>query len=277
MIEGGVNRKGFHPKRSLGQNFLTDTNVARWIVRKLGLSDRDQVIEIGPGKGILTHALLETGVTVTAIEKDEVLCSYLRKKFEDVHTLTLIQGDATRIPWPSLIDAHRPAVLTGNLPYNVSTRILWNLLDKTEYFKTWQFLFQKEVADRICAEKGTSAYGALSVFVQSVTRPTLMRIFPPKFFFPPPKVDSALVLFEILPFSTPSPMKNRTFIQIVKAAFTHRRKMLRNNLKSLFNGNKQALESFLDHAGIPGTLRAQELSVGDYLNLAEIYSKGFSS
>jgi len=257
-------------KRSLGQNFLVDPNTARWIARKLGAAPEDHIIEIGPGKGILTRALAESGAKITAIEKDRTLCEYLEKTFQDVSEVTILEGDATLFPWETLTSKENPALLTGNLPYNVSTQILWNLLDKTEIFKRWQFLFQKEVAVRICATVGSSSYGALSVFVQSVTRPTFVRTFPPKFFFPSPKVDSTLVSFEMLPLSTPTPMQNRDFIRVVKAAFSHRRKMLRNNLKPLFEDDTDTLESLLNTIGLTGTLRAQNLTVADYLRLTSI-------
>ena len=259
------------PKRSLGQNFLTDPNTARWIVRQLQVSPNDHVIEIGPGKGILTQALLETGVEkVTAIEKDRSLFEHLKARFSPHPGFRLIEGDATNFPWESIIDKTAPAILVGNLPYNVSTQILWNLLGKTEYFKVWQFLFQKEVAERICAEVGTSSYGALSVFVQSVTRPSISRVFPPKFFYPPPKIDSALVFFEMLPLTPPTPMQDKHFIRVVKAAFSHRRKMLRNNLKPLFGNDTDRLESLLNTIGLKGTLRAQNLTVQDYIRLTSM-------
>ena len=256
-----------YPKHSLGQNFLVDPNTARWIVRQLEVSPNDHVIEIGPGKGILTRALLETGAQITAIEKDTSLCEYLKKELQSP-LLTILEGDATAFPWQTLTDEENPAILVGNLPYNVSTQILRNLLPRTKIFKKWQFLFQKEVAERICANVGTASYGALSVFVQSVTRPSLVRIFPPRFFSPPPKIDSALVTFEMLPLSSPTPMQGKDFIRLVKTAFSHRRKMLRNNLKSLFGGDADTLESVLASLGLTGTLRAQNLTVEDYLKLA---------
>ncbi len=256
-----------HPKRSLGQNFLVNPNTARWIVRQLEVSPGDHVIEIGPGKGILTRAFLETGARITAIEKDTSLCEYLKQELRSP-LLTILEGDATDFPWQTLTDEENPAILAGNLPYNVSTQILRNLLPQTKIFKKWQFLFQKEVAERICANVGTAAYGALSVFVQSVTRPSLIRIFPPRFFSPPPKIESALVAFEMRPLSPPTPMQNKDFIRLVKAAFSHRRKMLRNNLKSLFGRDADTLESALASLGLTGTLRAQNLTVEDYLKLA---------
>lgn len=258
-----------HPKRSLGQNFLVDPNTARWIVRQLEVSSTDHVIEIGPGKGILTRALLETGARITVIEKDTSLCKYLKKELQSP-LLTILEGDATTFSWHTLTDEENPAVLVGNLPYNVSTQILWNILPQTGIFKKWQFLFQKEVAERICANVGTASYGALSVFVQSVTRPSLVRVFPPRFFSPPPKVDSSLVAFEMLPFPSPTPMQDRDFIRLVKTAFSHRRKMLRNNLKSLFGGDADILESALSSLGLTGTFRAQNLTVEDYLKLTAI-------
>ncbi len=262
--------KDIHPKRALGQHFLADINTARWIVRQAGLSAEDRVIEIGPGTGVMTRAILETGAHVIAIEKDPGLCEHLKSIFGESGNIEIIQGDATRFPWESLTDAARPAVLLGNLPYNVSTLILRHLLTKTRFFKKWQFLFQKEVAERICAKAGDSNYGILSVFTQSVTRPSILKILLPRAFFPPPKVDSALVSFEMLPFPASSPMEDRLFIQIVKAAFSHRRKMLKNNLKHLFRGDIEAVEACLDAIGLKGTLRAQNLTVQDYLKLAKI-------
>lgn len=256
-------------RRTLGQHFLVHANTAYWIVRQAGITARDLVIEIGPGRGILTNALSETGARIFAIEKDHGLCRYLKEHFIKQAQVTILEGDATRFQWETLSDENHPAILVGNLPYNVSTQILWHLLTRTHIFKKWLFLFQKEVAERICAKVGSSSYGALSVFVQSVTRPTLIRIFPPNFFTPRPKVDSALVSFEMIQMEGMSHRMNEMhFVQIVKSAFSHRRKMLRNNLKYLFEGNVTAMQYVLKSVGIEGTCRAQDLSVEDYLHLA---------
>jgi len=264
-----MNGKWHPPKRSLGQHFLADFNTARWIVRQADFLPLNRVIEIGPGRGMLTRALLLTGAEIFAIEKDAQLVLRLQKSFECEKNVTILQGDATQFPWESLADSRNPVVLMGNLPYNVSTQILWRLLSQTHLFKQWLFLFQKEVAERLCADVGTASYGALTVFVQSVTRPSLLKIFPPRFFIPPPKVDSALVAFQMKPLPRPTPMQDRHFIQIVKAAFSHRRKMLRNNLKRLFQSKSVEMSIAFDHAGIEGTMRAQELTVWHYLKLAE--------
>ncbi len=256
------------PKRALGQHFLADLNTARWIVRQAEVLPSDRVIEIGPGRGMLTRALLLTGAEIFAVEKDEDLTIRLRETFGGEKNVTILQGDATQVSWESLSDSRHPAILMGNLPYNVSTQILWRLLSQTHLFKRWFFLFQKEVADRFCANVGTASYGALSVFVQSVTHPSLLRIFPPHYFIPAPKVDSALVAFQMKSVSRPTPMEDRLFIQLVKAAFSHRRKMLRNNLKHLFQ-SPVAMDAAFDRVGITGTMRAQELTLRHYLELAE--------
>jgi len=267
-MKNSTNLPDSYHRHALGQHFLVHSNTAYWIARQAGVTARDLVIEIGPGRGILTNALSETGARIIAIEKDKELCKYLKKHFIKQTHVTILEGDATRFQWETLSDKKHPAILVGNLPYNVSTQILWHLLTQTHIFKKWQFLFQKEVAERICAKVGSSSYGALSVFVQSVTRPTLIRIFPPNFFTPPPKVDSALVSFEMIQMEGMSHMHKRPLVEIVKSAFSHRRKMLRNNLKYLFDGNVTAMERLLKSVGIEGTCRAQDLSVEDYLRLA---------
>ena len=220
----------------------------------------------------MTRALGEAGAKVFAIERDENLCRYLKKIFSGWTKIEIITGNATHFPWETLADAENPVILVGNLPYNISTQILRHLLLRTHLFKRWQFMFQKEVAERICAKPGERSYGALSVYVQSVTSPALLKVFPPNYFIPHPKVDSALVTFEMLRARKSNPMHNRYFVQIVKAAFSHRRKMLRNNLKILTDGNMERLTELLETAGIEGVQRAQNLTVEDYLHLAKAAS-----
>ncbi len=259
----------FHAKRSLGQHFLSNANTARWIVGQADITPSDRVIEIGAGRGMMTEILLETGAEIFAIEKDEDLFRYLKRIFKGQQNLEVILGDATEFKWEALSNPSNPAILMGNLPYSISTQILWQLLPRTHLFKRWLFLFQKEVAKRICAEVKTAPYGALSVFVQSVTHPTLLKIFSPSHFIPRPKVDSALVLFKTKALTSSSPMQNGTFIHTVKSAFSHRRKMLRNNLKYLFPPNSEGIESIFKVLNIKGNMRAQDLTVQDYLRLAE--------
>ena len=269
-----MNNTSWHPpKRSLGQNFLADFNTARWIVRQAGILPTDLVIEIGPGRGMLTRALIPTGAEIFAIEKDKYLASHLKKTFKKVKKLTFLEGDAARFPWDTLAEPEKRAIVMGNLPYNVASQILWRLLPRTNLFKRWLFLFQKEVADRLCAPVGSRSYGALSVFVQSVTRPSLLKVLPPSYFIPPPQVDSALVAFQMIPMSPPTPMQDNLFIQIVKTAFSHRRKMLRNNLKNLFQSLNIASEFAFEQAGVKGSMRAQELTVRHYVHLTDTLRK----
>jgi len=257
------------PRRSLGQHFLAHAETARWIAGYGAISRQDTVVEIGPGTGILTEALADTDAQVFAIEKDTRLFSHLNKKFKNRKNVTIIEGDATTFSWETLVQKTRPAVLMGNLPYNVSTRILFELLFYTPLFRKWVFLFQKEVANRICAKVSESSYGALSVFVQAMTRPETLGVLSPGDFKPPPKVYSALVGFSMKTV-VPPPIRDKNFIRVVRTAFAHRRKMLRSNLKPLTNGNPETLKKYLETAGIEGTQRAQDLSVDDYLRLSEV-------
>jgi 16S rRNA (adenine1518-N6/adenine1519-N6)-dimethyltransferase len=220
---------------------------------------------------MLTEVLADTGACVFAIEKDTRLFSHLNKKFKTRKNVTIIEGDATTFPWETLVQKTRPAVLMGNLPYNVSTRILFELLFYTALFRKWVFLFQQEVANRICAKANESSYGALSVFVQAMTRPENLGTLSPGDFKPPPKVYSALVGFS-MKTAISSPIRDETFIRVVRAAFAHRRKMLRNNLKSLFPANPSRLEGLLSKSGIEGTRRAQSLTLEDFLRLTQTLS-----
>jgi len=260
-----------HPKKRLGQHFLARSETAQWIAEHGAIVKHDTVVEIGPGTGILTEALAETGAHVYAIEKDNRLFSHLKTRFKTRENVTIIEGDATHFPWESLVTRARPAVLMGNLPYNVSTRILFNLLSHTYLFRKWVFLFQKEVADRICAKANAPSYGALSVLVQSMTFPENLGMLSPGDFNPPPKVYSALVGFSMKTLDT-APVCDENFIRVVKTAFAHRRKMLRNNLKVLFIKHPSLLDSALAESGIEGTRRAQSLSLEDFFRLTKTIS-----
>jgi len=262
----------YSPKRSLGRHFLAHSETALWIAGHGAINNQDTVIEIGPGTGILTEVLADTGARIFAIEKDARLFPHLDKKFKNQKNVTIIEGDATRFPWETLIQETHPAVLMGNLPYNVSTRILFKWLFCTPLFRKWVFLFQKEVANRICAKANDSSYGALSVFVQSMTRPEGLGVLSPGNFKPPPKVYSELVGFS-MKVVAPPPIRDENFVKVVRTAFAHRRKMLRNNLKSLFPERPSLLEHILTESGIEGTRRAQSLALEDFLRLTRIIKR----
>lgn len=257
-------------RKSLGQNFLLDLNLTGRIARAAGPLDGHDVIEIGPGPGGLTRALLEAGARrVIAIERDRRCIAAL----EEVGTaypgrLTLVEGDALSTGIEGLADG--PVRIVANLPYNIATMLLVGWL-RTEPWPPWYesltLMFQREVAERIVAAPGGKAYGRLGVLAQWRTRPRILFDIDRRAFTPPPAVTSSLV--ELLPRATPLASADPRMLEIVvAAAFGQRRKMLRASLKSL-GGDTSAL---IDAAGVGPTQRAEELSVEEFCALARAYA-----
>lgn len=258
-------------KKALGQHFLLDLNLTRKIARAANVGPDDVVLEIGPGPGGLTRALLETGAALTVIERDARCIAAL----EEIAAafpgrLTIIEGDAMSADEAAI--ANGAAIkIVANLPYNISTELLIKWLRANHGAKPpggqplWSMMalmFQKEVADRILAPPGTKTYGRLSVLAQAASRPSRAFNLPASAFTPPPKVDSAVVTF--LPAAAPLD-DIRKLERITQFAFSQRRKMLRSSLKGMWGDD---VEAVLDACGIAPTRRAEELSVDDYLRLA---------
>lgn len=260
-------------KKSLGQHFLLDLNLTAKIARIADVGRGENILEIGPGPGGLTRALLTTGANVTAIERDtrcinaleEVAAAYPGQ-------LTLIEDDALGINERDIQSLHPPFKIVANLPYNISTELLvkWLKLnhdDESPQWSTMALMFQKEVADRILAAPGSKTYGRLSIIAQASSRPSRAFDLPARAFTPPPKVDSTVVRFDA---NTTKLTVFEALEKITHGAFSNRRKMLRSSLKSVF-GN--ALESTLDDLDIAPTKRGETLSVSDFIALATAYSK----
>lgn len=255
---------GLWAKKSFGQHFLLDLNITRKIARLAELGDGDLVIEVGPGPGGLTRALIETGAQVIAVEKDE----RFRPLLEELAAaaggrLTLVFGDALTVDEAALAGGH-PAHLVSNLPYNVGTPLLIKWLTGPWTPASLTLMFQKEVADRITAPAGHDAYGRLGVVAQAtcIARPVLD--VPARAFTPPPKVDSAVVRLEPRP-DRPSPERLDALQKLTAAAFGQRRKMLRSSLKSMGG------ETLLAQAGLDPTARAEVIPVEGFLALADAW------
>ncbi len=260
-----IERYELGAKKSLGQHFLLDLNMTRKIARAASVMQNDVVLEIGPGPGGLTRALLESGAQVIAIERDHRCIEALgdiRTAFEQ--RLTIIEADALAANDFSLIAGSAPVKIVANLPYNISTELLIKWLKAGgELWSVMALMFQKEVADRILASPGSKAYGRLSVIAQTTSRPSRAFNLPARAFTPPPKVDSTVVLFEHpdAPFSALAELE-----KVTQAAFSQRRKMLRSSLKPVFGDQ---LGAALDAAGARETQRAEELSVAQFKKLAQ--------
>ncbi len=261
-----IAQHGLAAKKSLGQNFLLDLNLTAKIARAAGNLDGAHVIEIGPGPGGLTRALLETPcASVTAIERDDrAVAALVTLVTAAKGKLTLIPDDALKADYTTLAPA--PRAIVANLPYNIATVLLVGWLEHIGDFRSLTLMFQKEVAERLVATPSTSAYGRLSVITQWLSIPEKKFDLPPEAFTPPPKVTSSVVHF--VPRVRTDTVTFKTMEKVTAAAFGQRRKMLRQSLKSLGRPSEELLEK----AGIVGTARAEEIDVAGFVRLAEAFS-----
>lgn len=250
-------------RRRFGQHFLTEPRVAQGMVRSAKVAPGDRVVEIGPGLGMLTSCLLEAGADLTAVEIDRDLASFLRERHPE---LTLVEQDVLRIDWEEVCPGSGWKVV-ANLPYNIGTTVLMTLLRQPSRFTSVTVMLQLEVVQRLMAEPGTKAYNSLSVEAQSRGRPVLQRTLSPGVFHPPPKVDSAIVRFDVYEEPKVGSVDPEVFDQVVRAAFAQRRKTLKNSLGTRYP-KAQVVEA-LERAGIEGGLRAEVLDLESLTRLAE--------
>ena len=250
-----LTQHGLAPRREFGQNFVADPNTVRRIARLAKLSATDHVVEIGAGLGSLTTALAETGAAVTAIEIDHGIVPVLRSVVADLERVTVIEGDAQELPWHELLAASTQWVLVANLPYNVGTPLVLDLLDTVPEIARMLVMVQREVAERIVASPRTSAYGAITVKVAYWATARIVGYVPSTVFVPQPKVESALVEITRRPTPAVADIDPTALFTLVKAGFAHRRKMLRGTLGGLVTPEQ------FEQAGIAPTARAEELDV----------------
>lgn len=258
-----LERAGRGPSRSLGQNFVVDPNTVRRIARLAGVGEGDRVVEIGAGLGSLTLALLETGAAVTAVEIDRHLVPLLRETVEPAGAV-VVEGDAMQLDWPALLGEHEWS-LVANLPYNVATPLVADLLDGVPAIRRMLVMVQKEVGERLAAGVGDDAYGGVSVKVAYWAEAKVVGLVPPTVFLPRPNVDSALVAIERRPRPATDAPRERLF-ELVRAGFGQRRKMLRRSLSGLVT--PEAFEA----AGVRPEARAEELDVVAWGRLASCSS-----
>jgi 16S rRNA (adenine1518-N6/adenine1519-N6)-dimethyltransferase len=255
-----LDRHGLAPSRALGQNFVVDPNTVRRVARLAGVGPGDRVLEIGAGLGSLTLALAETGASVTAVEIDRHVLPALRETVEP-HGVTVVHGDAMSLDWVALLG--EPHVLVANLPYNVATPLVADLLDSVPQISRMLVMVQREVGERLAAGVGDEQYGAVSVKVAYWATAKVVGLVPPTVFLPQPKVESALVSIERRPGGPAVAAPPARLFELVRAGFGHRRKMLRRSLAGLVPA-----EAF-GCAGIRPEARAEELDVAAWGRLAE--------
>ena len=266
--EKPTDSSGVQAKKHLGQHFLTDMGVARQIAETLSHSGYEHVIEIGPGTGVLTQFLLEQDLHILALDVDRESIDYLETDFAINHMKLLQRKKSFEVRYADFLkeDLSRyfngaPFAITGNFPYNISTQIVFKMLEYRDRIPEFTGMFQKEVAQRICEKEGSKAYGILSVLVQAYYEASYLYTVHPQVFNPPPKVQSGVIRLQRKPEEAIG-CSYEMLRQTVKAAFNQRRKTLRNSLKTLQLSENLTKDAIFDK-------RPEQLSVADFIALTQ--------
>ncbi len=249
-------------RKRFGQNFLHDAGVIHRILRAISAKDSERLVEIGPGQGAITEGLIDTGAQVDVVELDQDLIPLLKLRFGLKPNFALHSGDALKFDFATLGSPEQPLRVVGNLPYNISTPLIFHLLSFSGIIRDMHFMLQKEVVERMAASPGGGDWGRLSIMVQYYCRVDYLFTVGPGAFNPAPKVDSAIV--RLTPHTElPHPAKDAALLEIlVREAFNQRRKTLRNTLKSLLSADDIAA------CDIDPGLRPEQLSLANFVALA---------
>ena len=266
-----LNRFKLRADKKLGQNFLIDANVVRQIVEAAELSEADTVLEVGPGIGTLTQGLAESKASVVAVELDTRLLPVLATTLEGYDNVRVVHGDILKVNIMEEVGASNFKVC-ANLPYYITTPIIFALLEKRLPMERLVAMVQKEVAERMAAQPGGKDYGALSVAIQYYTEPEIAFIVPPTSFIPAPAVDSAVIVCKRRAKPPVEVCDEALFFRVVKAAFSLRRKMLSNSLKNMGIKAEQVAK-WLELAGVDGKRRAETLSLEDFAKLTNSFNE----
>lgn len=257
----------FRPRKRLGQNFLVHERVIDAILRLADLNSGDEILEIGPGLGFLTRRLLDQGGTVWAVEVDPFLIERLQNSELAANPkFHLIAGDILKVPLADILPRAK-IKLVGNLPYSISTPVLFHVLDLREHFSSLVMMVQKEVADRIASAPGTKTYGTLSIWCQIHGQVVGKVQVSPEAFFPRPKVRSTVLKIELYPMPRASPDEMPLLRGLVRAAFGQRRKTLGTVMVGWLKCDRHIVERFLVAEEVDPKRRGETLSVEDFLRL----------
>ncbi|PXF63936.1 16S rRNA (adenine(1518)-N(6)/adenine(1519)-N(6))-dimethyltransferase RsmA [Kangiella spongicola] len=256
--------QGHQARKRFGQNFLSDDFYISRIVESIGAQESDHLVEIGPGLGAITEHLVTKAGKLDVVELDRDLIPRLEKKFAEHNNFTIHQSDALKFDFTQLqAQPGEKLRIVGNLPYNISTPLIFHLLRQRHVIQDMYFMLQKEVVERLCAAPATKQYGRLSVMAQYYCQAAMLFIVPPGAFSPAPKVDSAIVCLK--PYKTIKNPVNDTDLlaKVVTAAFNQRRKTIRNSLKDWLSADD------FETVGISPTERAERLSLDDFINICK--------
>ena len=266
-----LNRFKLRADKKLGQNFLIDEQVVRQIVAAAELSEADTVLEVGPGIGPLTQGFAESKAQVVAVELDTRLLPVLATTLEGYDNVRVVHGDILKVDIMEEVGVPNFKVC-ANLPYYITTPIIFALLEKRLPMERLVAMVQKEVAERMAAQPGGKDYGALSVAIQYYTEPEIAFIVPPTSFIPAPAVDSAVIVCKRREKPPVEVCDEALFFRVVKAAFSLRRKMLSNSLKNMGIKSEQVAK-WLELAGVDGKRRAETLSLEDFAKLTNSFNE----
>lgn len=267
---------GFTFSKSMGQNFITDESVPAAMAQE-ALENAQGVIEIGPGFGVLTAALASSAEKVISIELDKRLEKVLSETLAGFSNVSFIWDDCLKVNLPKLLEEEFSGMevsVAANLPYYITTPIIMNLLESRLPFKKIVVMIQKEVAERLCSPPGSKEYGAISIAAQYYSKPTIIKHVPASAFIPAPKVDSAVVSMEILEKPSVTPIDEKKFFSLIKAAFSQRRKTLVNALSGngAFGSKEEILKAVEEMFGNPN-IRGEALSIQDFALLSDYFAK----
>lgn len=257
--------------KKLGQNFLIDEGIVRRIVEAAELTPADTVLEVGPGIGTLTQGLAESGAQVVAVELDKRLLPVLATTLAGYDNVRVVEGDILQVDILREVGALEFKVC-ANLPYYITTPIIFALLEKRLPLERLVVMVQKEVAERMAAQPGGRDYGALSVAIQYYTEPEIAFVVPPSSFIPAPAVESAVIVCKRRAKPPVDVCDEDLFFRVVKAAFSLRRKMLNNSLKNMGVTGEQVAR-WLELAGVDGKRRAETLSLEEFARLANTFAQ----
>jgi len=266
------------PRKRLGQNFLVDSSMLKRIVDIAQINEKDVVVEIGAGLGGLTSYLAKMAREVIALEVDRRLYNYLKENYGDIDNLHILRENALKFDFGQVAQEYQSQIkIVANLPYSISSHMVFKLLEARRFISRMVLMLQKEVAERIVATPGKKDYGVLSILTQLYADVSLKLILPPKSFYPRPKVDSAVVEFKVLSQPRIELKDEDCFKKVVKAAFSRRRKTIGNALQALPGFSREEILSVFDELKIDPRRRGETLSLEEWGRLSNCFSRELDS
>ena len=269
-IRSELREYGFFPKKRLGQHFLVDPNILNKVIQTAQVGKEDVVLEVGPGLGEMTLALAHRVKRVIAVEIDQKLVAILNEKTKDYPNVEVVRSDILKLDFKHFFKKKgHPIKVVANLPYQISTPLLFRFIESKDAFSTFTLMIQKEVAERLAAHPGGKEYGPLSIFVQLFLDLSIRFFIKPSAFFPPPKVESAVVYMAWKEKPMIEKKDEEWFKRVVKSCFGYRRKTLLNALKHSELPLPESIESRVEGIGIAPRRRPETLTIEEYIRLAD--------